>query len=221
MLQCMCWIIFWGVIIYTTTYHLGRYSLHLLILKSSKAKLMAAEVQVQIFSVQVCPSWRDVLYGQPEFWREVRPVLHCRDIRSWSSSANSPVSVTNSTTSGKTSKMLTLWPLKDNWHGSGSVSRAVASDTRGLRFNYYHRKILCVYSVNCIETTKIIKKLVGVVHLKRIIDISGPSYKRPLIVIYDYGVVLTENCLEYNSIVVNYDRRTFKRMTNKKTKCAN
>jgi hypothetical protein len=49
---------------------------------------------------QVCPDWRDTLYGQPEFWREVRPVLHCRDIRSWSSSANSPVSVTTSTTSG-------------------------------------------------------------------------------------------------------------------------
>ena len=50
--------------------------------------------------LQVCPDWRDTLYGQPEFWREVRPVLHCRDIRSWSSSANSPVSVTTSTTSG-------------------------------------------------------------------------------------------------------------------------
>ena len=47
---------------------------------------------------QVCQRWRQVLY-QPQFWREVRPVLHCRTIRSWSagssSSASSSLSPTN------------------------------------------------------------------------------------------------------------------------------
>ena len=47
---------------------------------------------------QVCQKWRQVLY-QPQFWREVRPVLHCRTIRSWSagssSSASSSLSPTN------------------------------------------------------------------------------------------------------------------------------
>merc|ERR1711894_675066 len=47
---------------------------------------------------QVCQKWRQVIY-QPQFWREVRPVLHCRTIRSWSagssSSASSSLSPTN------------------------------------------------------------------------------------------------------------------------------
>ena len=34
--------------------------------------------------MQVCRKWREVLY-QPPFWRDVRPVLHCRDLRSWNS----------------------------------------------------------------------------------------------------------------------------------------
>ena len=38
---------------------------------------------------QVCSKWRDVMYHQPLFWRDVRPVIHCRTIRSWSSSSNS------------------------------------------------------------------------------------------------------------------------------------
>ena len=35
--------------------------------------------------MQVCQRWREVLY-QPPFWRAVRPVLHCRDLRLWNSS---------------------------------------------------------------------------------------------------------------------------------------
>jgi F-box/leucine-rich repeat protein 16 len=31
---------------------------------------------------QVCSHWRDVLY-RPVFWRDQRPVLHCRAMRSW------------------------------------------------------------------------------------------------------------------------------------------
>lgn len=49
---------------------------------------------------QVCRRWREVLY-QPVFWREVRPVLHCRTIRCWSSSAMMAPS-SSSTTSGAT-----------------------------------------------------------------------------------------------------------------------
>ena len=33
---------------------------------------------------QVCRRWREVLY-QPPFWQQVRPVLHCRDLRLWNS----------------------------------------------------------------------------------------------------------------------------------------
>ena len=40
---------------------------------------------------QVCQRWRQVLY-QPQFWREVRPVLHCRTIRSWSAGSSSSAS---------------------------------------------------------------------------------------------------------------------------------
>ena len=40
---------------------------------------------------QVCQKWREVLY-QPIFWREVRPVLHCRTIRSWSTGSSSSAS---------------------------------------------------------------------------------------------------------------------------------
>lgn len=44
---------------------------------------------------QVCQKWREVLY-QPEFWKEVRPVLHCRAIRSWSSASNCTSTATSS-----------------------------------------------------------------------------------------------------------------------------
>ena len=33
---------------------------------------------------QVCQKWREVLY-QPPYWKDLRPVLHCRDLRSWNS----------------------------------------------------------------------------------------------------------------------------------------
>jgi F-box/leucine-rich repeat protein 16 len=32
--------------------------------------------------LQVCKRWREVLY-QPPFWRDLRPVLRCRDLRAW------------------------------------------------------------------------------------------------------------------------------------------
>lgn len=31
---------------------------------------------------QVCQRWREVLY-QPGFWKDVRPILHCRTMRTW------------------------------------------------------------------------------------------------------------------------------------------
>ena len=33
----------------------------------------------------MCRKWREVLY-QPPYWKDLRPVLHCRDLRSWNSS---------------------------------------------------------------------------------------------------------------------------------------
>merc|ERR1739844_308977 len=47
---------------------------------------------------QVCQKWREVLY-QPEFWREVRPVIHCRAIRSWSSPGSTCTSSSTATSS--------------------------------------------------------------------------------------------------------------------------
>ena len=32
----------------------------------------------------MCKVWREVLYSPP-YWREVRPVLHCRELRAWDS----------------------------------------------------------------------------------------------------------------------------------------
>ena len=46
---------------------------------------------------QVCQKWREVLY-QPVFWRDVRPVIHCRAIRSWSTSVASYCTNTSSST---------------------------------------------------------------------------------------------------------------------------
>ena len=34
--------------------------------------------------LQVCRKWREVLY-QPPYWKDLRPVLHCRDLRLWGS----------------------------------------------------------------------------------------------------------------------------------------
>jgi len=42
-------------------------------------------VDERVTLAQVCQRWREVLY-QPPFWRAVRPVLHCRDLRLWNSS---------------------------------------------------------------------------------------------------------------------------------------
>ncbi len=47
---------------------------------------------------QVCQKWKEVLY-QPEFWREVRPVIHCRTIRSWSGIGNACISSSTATSS--------------------------------------------------------------------------------------------------------------------------
>ena len=49
--------------------------------------------------------------------------------------------------------------------GCGSVGRAVASDTRGLRFESSHRRnFIHVFTINCIEKTKIKKKRPGMAH---------------------------------------------------------
>jgi len=42
-------------------------------------------VAERVTLAQVCRQWREVLY-QPPYWRQVRPVLHCRDLRLWNSS---------------------------------------------------------------------------------------------------------------------------------------
>ena len=51
--------------------------------------------------------------------------------------------------------------------GCGSVGRVVASNSRGLRFESSHRQksILNVFTVNCIEKTKIKKKRPMIAHL--------------------------------------------------------
>ena len=54
---------------------------------------------------------------------------------------------------------------KTNYHqgsGCGAVGRAVASDTRGPRFESSHRRnFIHVFTINCIEKTKIKKKEAG------------------------------------------------------------
>ena len=49
------------------------------------------------------------------------------------------------------------------WSGCGSVGRAVAFNTRGLRFDSSHRQnfIEHLFIINCIEKTKINKKEAG------------------------------------------------------------
>ena len=50
--------------------------------------------------------------------------------------------------------------------GCGSVGRAVASDSRGPRFESHHRQKNYIehFTVNCIEKTKIKKKRLGRAH---------------------------------------------------------
>ena len=50
--------------------------------------------------------------------------------------------------------------------GCGSVGRAVAFDTRGPRFESSHF-IEHLFTVNCIEKTKIKKKRQGMAHFKK------------------------------------------------------
>ena len=54
-------------------------------------------------------------------------------------------------------------------YGCGSVGRAVASDTRGPWFESSHWRNLyfTLFTVNCIEKTKIKKKRPGMAHLKK------------------------------------------------------
>ena len=52
--------------------------------------------------------------------------------------------------------------------GGGSVSRAVASDTRDPRFKSQHRKNFIYQLYIDIEPTKIMKKRLGMAHLKMI-----------------------------------------------------
>ena len=63
--------------------------------------------------------------------------------------------------------------------GCGSVGRAVTFDARGPRFESSHRQTfisdIYLFTVNCIEKTKIKKKRPGMAHLKK-----TPMYKKPL-----------------------------------------
>ena len=61
--------------------------------------------------------------------------------------------------------------IKKVLYGSGcaSVGRAVASDTRGLRFQSSHwRTFIHIFIINYFEKTKIKKKRSGMEHLKRV-----------------------------------------------------
>ena len=63
---------------------------------------------------QVCQKWREVLY-QPVFWRDVRPVIHCRAIRSWSTSVASYCGNTSSTaTSSASNQSITNSSFSNN-----------------------------------------------------------------------------------------------------------
>ena len=57
----------------------------------------------------------------------------------------------------------------------GSVGRAVASDTRGPRFKFSHRQkfIEHLFTVSCVEKTKIKKKEAGNGIFKKYIPIAG------------------------------------------------
>ena len=65
--------------------------------------------------------------------------------------------------------------------GCGSVGRAVASNTRGPRFESSHwQKFIYIehlFTVNCIEKTKIKEKRPGMAHLKKHIHESAKSVK--------------------------------------------
>ena len=87
------------------------------------------------------------------------------------------------------------WYERDNdtpilGNGCGSISRAVASDTRGPRFKSSHRQTLywILFTVNCTENTKIKKKRPEMAHfLKNII---------PQFVITHIIFILFKGCLK-------------------------
>ena len=61
--------------------------------------------------------------------------------------------------------------------GCGSFGRVVASDTKGPRFeSSYWRNFICVFTINCIEETKIKKKRPGMAYfLKKLCKIEPLS----------------------------------------------
>ena len=64
------------------------------------------------------------------------------------------------------------WPDQQKTHtgsGCGSVGKAVASNTRGLRYESSHQQKLywTLFTVSCQEKTKIKKKRPGMAHLKK------------------------------------------------------
>ena len=65
-------------------------------------------------------------------------------------------------------------PYQTKGSGCGSVGRAVASYTRGPRFESSHRQkfIEHLFTVNCIEKTKMKKKRPGMAHLKKQLQIG-------------------------------------------------
>ena len=74
-----------------------------------------------------------------------------------------------------------LWrPMQIFESGSGSVGRAVSSNSRGPRFESSHWQILYwtfvyFFTINCIENTKINKKRPGMAH---IIKNSCPNFPK-------------------------------------------
>ena len=65
--------------------------------------------------------------------------------------------------------------------GGGSVGRAVAYDARGPRFESSHRQIILsdiyLFTVNCIEKTKIKKKRPGLARFKNIVNYHTKGHK--------------------------------------------
>lgn len=51
---------------------------------------------------------------QPEFWREVRPVIHCRAIRSWSSASGSTCISSSTATSSESNQSITNSSFSNN-----------------------------------------------------------------------------------------------------------
>ena len=78
--------------------------------------------------------------------------------------------------------------------GCNSVGRAVASDTRGPRFESSHRQNLywTLFTVNCIEKTKIKKKRPGMAHLKKIkMLILKMGHSWPFLLIFVFSTVIS------------------------------